>query len=205
MIQIMNNETILCIESNVANNFIKGNGIKLLSRNDFDSLFSTNNLWFGPRMELESRECFRQVIPYIILKYESQVVIYQRTSSGLETRLHGLRSIGFGGHVCIEDIVINNKKISCIKTVERAAIREVQEELVCPPVKSKKFVGIICESENTVDKVHLGIVEIWSLESLTISAKEDTICECEFVQIIQLKRESKSMEKWSRLCCDLLF
>ena len=201
----MNDEIILCIESNVVNNFIKGNGIKSLTRNDFDSLFSTNNLWFGPRMELESRECFRQVIPYIILKYESQVVIYQRTYSGLEKRLHGLRSIGFGGHVCLKDIVISNNQISCFKTIEKAAIREVNEELVCPPVTSKKLVGIIRESENFVDKVHLGIVEIWSLESPIISAKEDTICECGFVQIMQLKRESKRMEKWSKLCCDLLF
>src|SRR4051794_11979522 len=58
---------------------------------------------FRPRYEVETDPSFKQLIPYIVLKYGDAVFHYRRGSSGTEKRLQSLRSIGIGGHISEAD------------------------------------------------------------------------------------------------------
>ena len=69
-------------------------------------------LWFGPRALLERNSSFRQIIPYIVLVDDGQVVAYERAERGSEARLHGMLSIGMGGHVGLEDAVISGGELN---------------------------------------------------------------------------------------------
>lgn len=54
---------------------------------------------FLERDAAERDEGYRQIIPYVVLRAPAGIFSYARTSRGREARLHGLRSIGVGGHV----------------------------------------------------------------------------------------------------------
>ena len=54
---------------------------------------------FAPRSEVETNPAYKQFIPYCILRHGTRLICYRRSSAGSETRLHGLYSIGWGGHV----------------------------------------------------------------------------------------------------------
>src|SRR5262249_23881590 len=66
-------------------------------------LLAPQHLSYRPRCEVETDPSFKQLIPYVILKWGDQVFHYQRGNRGTETRLQALRSIGVGGHIRAED------------------------------------------------------------------------------------------------------
>lgn len=60
------------------------------------------------RAYLERNPLYRQVLPYKILAQQldgvTKIVAYRRLRTGGESRLYGLMSIGFGGHIDFEDV-----------------------------------------------------------------------------------------------------
>jgi hypothetical protein len=52
---------------------------------------------FLPRSRAEDDPSFKQLIPYVVLKYRDQVFHYTRGQGGGEKRLRALRSVGIGG------------------------------------------------------------------------------------------------------------
>src|SRR5438552_18741475 len=65
-------------------------------------LLDPAHLRFLPRPAAESDPSFKQLIPYLVLRWRDQVFHYTRAGGG-EARLRALRSIGVGGHICAED------------------------------------------------------------------------------------------------------
>src|SRR5581483_2582067 len=55
------------------------------------------------RSEVETDPGFKQLIPYVVLRWRDQVFHYTRGRKGTETRLRALRSIGVGGHISATD------------------------------------------------------------------------------------------------------
>src|SRR5688500_10825301 len=54
---------------------------------------------FRPRREVETDPSFKQLIPYVVLRYGGELFHYRRGGSGTEKRLAALRSVGIGGHI----------------------------------------------------------------------------------------------------------
>ena len=54
---------------------------------------------YEPRGAMERDPSFKQVIPYLVLRDGPRYFLMQRTSAGRDERLHGLYSIGVGGHL----------------------------------------------------------------------------------------------------------
>ncbi len=113
-----------------------------------------NGLWFMPREQAEHDPEYRQVIPYIVIQRPGdtgvpEYLTYQR--DGTEGRLHGLFSIGVGGHINPIDGFGWNAVLNGIK-------RELYEELRIAPKEYTIMPKMILLNGNVVDSVHAGIV-----------------------------------------------
>jgi predicted NUDIX family phosphoesterase len=157
-----------------------------------------------PREKAEIDESFRQVIPYVILSYKDQVVVYKRTTKGGEERLYNLLSVGLGGHISLADIKLNGEIIDPRGTLIEAVDRELDEELNHSRIINREFIGVIFDDSDEVSRVHLGLVEMWQLEKSEIASKEPDVAECEFCRINDLPNLRDKMENWSRLSVDYL-
>lgn len=74
----------------------------------------------------ETDRAYQQIIPYIILKDKNtrHVFCYTRGELGDEERLHGVCSIGIGGHIDQE-----YPDATFLELVEKEAVREIEEEV----------------------------------------------------------------------------
>jgi len=169
----------------------------------FDEL-SQAGLWLGPRWLLEENDSFLQLIPYVVLRKGRQVACYQRSASGNEGRLRGMRSIGLGGHIEIADAVMAGPHIDPQQTIELASRRELLEEVGDLVVVDQCWRGWIVDRDSPVGRVHLGLVGIWTVENSSIHGAEDAIADSALVDIVELSRDSAHLESWSRMIIPML-
>ena len=54
---------------------------------------------FIPRPDAENDPGYKQIIPYVVLRRGDKIFMTRRLKKGGEARLHGLMSIGVGGHI----------------------------------------------------------------------------------------------------------
>lgn len=168
--------------------------------------FNSSDVWIAPRQILEHDERFRQLIPYVILHKDGEILVYERTSQGGESRLHNKLSIGFGGHIDISDVVEEEGQVNLVETVGVAALREIQEELEVTGLSDKAGIEwIIAKNENEVDKVHVGLV---LLVKVTGEAKsnESAINLLGFKTFNEIadKNIYDRLESWSQIIVDKL-
>lgn len=197
-------ETILCIENAVAARMLSGVGFLPIESVDLSSLLSPRHAWFAPRASIEERPEFRQLIPYIVLRCGGAIVTYQRTRKGGEARLHDNISLGFGGHVGLDDVVLKGALIDLEATLQRAAQREVQEEVADITVAQRRRIGLIYADDDAVSRVHLGIVELWDITDASVASAESAITGCCLTPVERLSALAPQMEGWSRLCLPTL-
>lgn len=63
-------------------------------------MFNRLSRTLQPRSHCETADDLLQVIPYVtVIDSDDRILMYTRGDKGEESRLHGKRSIGFGGHV----------------------------------------------------------------------------------------------------------
>jgi len=106
------------------------------------------------RAEAEGDPRWKQPIPYLLLRdTQGAVAAYER--AGSEGRLHGLWSVGLGGHVERAD-----ERPSVAATLLACAHREIAEELELGPAAPPelRFLGVVNEDVTEVGRVHWGLV-----------------------------------------------
>lgn len=155
--------------------------------------------FFMSRSEAEENPEFRQLIPYVVLQHEDQVFTYRRGVSGDESRLHGLLSLGIGGHINPPDM---DHKIN-YNGYCYAMDREVREEVSFPSGRDYKdqLLGFICLNLSLVTKVHLGAVHRFILSEKVI-AKESDIADPKWMTKEELRENYDEMEDWSKFVLD---
>lgn len=127
---------------------------------------------FEPRGPMEEDPSFKQLIPYMALRFENLVFRYQRTSKGGERRLHRLYSCGVGGHINPGDADGGGIGPGVIAA---AAERELDEEVNLNCGREIRFAGLINDDETPVGRVHLGLVfDVW-VESPAAAVREDAL------------------------------
>lgn len=168
----------------------------------------------GKRGNLENNERFVQPIPYAVVKKGESIFVYERLTSSGESRLHGKKSIGVGGHMNPEESVKDFSELLKINSV-----RELDEELqffdssaqelvsVVDAVTSvsslKQVKNIIASDKSEVDKVHIGLLqEIELKQSIGIAVKEFDSLKGHFVNrdelIKDIEENPDSYESWTK-------
>jgi predicted NUDIX family phosphoesterase len=150
-------------------------------------------LTYCPRAQAEDDPSFKQIIPYVVLKWQDQVFHYTRGKRATETRLRALRSIGVGGHISADDSSLFDAPY------REAMFREVQEEVYLESGYVERCIGLINDDSTPVGQVHLGIVHIFDLAEPKVSRREQQLTQAGFAPIEQLRRERDEFETWSQI------
>lgn len=114
--------------------------------------------YFLARDRAEEDPSHKQLIPYCIVAAGHTVLCVHRKTAQSEARLHGLWSLGLGGHVNPEDAPAVDTVTS--EMFLAALRRELDEELEVPDLPSllPRFLGLLNDEGNAVGRVHAGLV-----------------------------------------------
>lgn len=136
---------------------------------------------------------FKQVIPYLVVQYKDELLLYKRTKKQTESRLHEKLSLGIGGHINpIDSTLVSDTIIECLK-------RELAEEVSIELATEPEFMGFINDDTNEVGQVHLGLVfkGIATKKSFTVNEIEKM--KCVWVSIAFIKDNYQNLETWSQI------
>lgn len=149
------------------------------------------NYEFVPRDLAEKDASFRQIIPYILIRREGQLLLLERLKKQTETRLHGKLSLGIGGHI---------NPIDCAGgDVLRAGLeRELSEEVDVARIKGLRFLGIINDYSSEVSFYHLGLLYLLDAEG-PVQIRENSKMTGSFVAPQALPELLERMETWSQV------
>jgi predicted NUDIX family phosphoesterase len=162
------------------------------------ALLDPAHLDYRPRGEVETDPSFKQLIPYVILRWREQVFHYTRGKQGTEKRLQALRSVGIGGHISAEDAA------GAADPYRAGMLREVAEEVHLESGYSESCLGLINDDRTPVGQVHLGIVHVFDLEAPEVRRREEGIAEAGFAPLAQLRTERDQFETWSQFVLEVL-
>jgi predicted NUDIX family phosphoesterase len=155
-------------------------------------LLDPANLSFLPRGRAEHDPSFKQLIPYVVLRWRDEAFHYTRGSAGTETRLQALRSIGVGGHICSDDVT------GAGDPYRTGLLREVAEEVDLQSRYAERVVGLINDDRTPVGQVHLGVVHVFELDEPRVRRREEALVESGFAPLAELRRERARFETWSQ-------
>lgn len=150
---------------------------------------------FIDRPLAEEDPSLKQIIPYSLLSSDEKIFRYQRTKAGSEKRLHGLYSVGVGGHINPVDADQRGMDI-----VRAAALREIEEEFACRIHQPPALIGLINDDSNAVGRVHLGIVFRYMLVDERISPNEpENFADYGLAATSDLHSAIDQFETWSQI------
>lgn len=172
-----------------------------------------------PRETAETLESAVQPIPYAVIyyvdpsitdfSYESllkniSVLCYKRGIEGGEARLHNTWSVGFGGHVNMDDVYNAIRDYPYSNPFTQCLQRELQEELningAINPDRTLFTGTVFYDNSNEVSARHIceGIF-FRTYDKDAITAKEDCIKNLQWVTLQNLCQEEFSgLESWAR-------
>ena len=154
------------------------------------------NAEFLPRADAEENPDYKQIIPYVAVVKPGRVFASRRLGAGGEARLHGLISIGFGGHINPADDDGGNPLMEGLR-------RELGEELCVESPGALRFLGVINDDTNAVGSVHLGL--LFSLEAGgDVAVLETEKLEGFWLEAQTLPDYYEEMETWSQLASGVL-
>lgn len=147
---------------------------------------------FLPRAQAEQDPSFKQLIPYVVLRFRDQVFSYTRGQGTNEKRLRALRSVGIGGHINPIDGANGEPPY------RQGLLREVAEEVVLDTPYRETCLGFINDDRTPVGQVHLGIVHLFDLDAPRVQRREDDLTQSGFATIADLTRQKDTFETWSQ-------
>jgi len=159
---------------------------------------------FVERAPAEGDETLRQVIPYVVLFHDGCVFTNARNRAGNEARLHGLRSVGVGGHVNPGDLPggLGQLKAAPRDALAAAGRRELAEEVVGLPSETPlEWLGFIFDDDAAVSRVHLGVVFGATVDPTAVRlSDEGRMADGRFTPIAELAGPPlEQYEGWSRI------
>jgi predicted NUDIX family phosphoesterase len=191
-------ERVLCFKRRLLDELGAFQGLSFEVEKYLSVFTSHANLIYHNRREAEQDFGLKQLIPYVLLVHGGRVLRYRRGKGGEETRLHGLFSIGVGGHISEEDASLFAGGHSGYYDGMR---RELREEVDIEPA-NEAAVAVINDDSVEVGRVHFGVVHVVRVADESVVGHRKGIVAPEFVSIAEAVGESAKYESWSRLCLE---
>jgi predicted NUDIX family phosphoesterase len=192
-------ERVLCFKRKLLEDLGVFQGLSLEVEKYLPVVTSSSHLAYLNRSEAEDDRGYKQLIPYVLLICNDQLLRYRRGKGGGETRLHGLYSVGIGGHISEEDHGLFSKDIG----YHEGMLREVREEVAIERVK-EATVAVINDDSTDVGYVHFGVVHIMQVANEAAVGGRSGIVNPEFIPIADAVENASSYESWSRFCLENL-
>src|ERR1700756_5371288 len=124
-------ERVLCFERKLLEELGVFQGLSLETEKYLPVVTSSSKVLYLNRSDAEQDRRYKQLIPYVLVICNEKILRYRRGRGGQETRLHGLYSVGIGGHISQEDHVLFSKNVG----YQEGMLREVREEVDIEQVK----------------------------------------------------------------------
>ncbi len=96
-------ERVLCFQRKLLEELGMFQGLSLEVEKYLPVVTSSSHILYLNRSEAEQDKRYKQLIPYVLVICNDKILRYRRGRGGQETRLHGLYSVGIGGHISEED------------------------------------------------------------------------------------------------------
>ena len=159
---------------------------------------SSKQLMYLNRSAAEENKSYKQLIPYVLVICNGKVLRYRRGKGGQETRLHGLYSVGIGGHISDQDssLFSNTGYYDGMR-------REILEEVAVDEV-NESTVAVINDDSTEVGQVHFGVVHVMYVANENVIGHRSGIVSPEFIPIGEAVQDPSGYESWSRLCLENL-
>ncbi|HZV34167.1 MAG TPA: hypothetical protein VFB72_06275, partial [Verrucomicrobiae bacterium] len=148
-------ERVLCFERKLLEELGVFQGISMDVDKYLPVLTASSNVLYKNRCEAELDRNYKQLIPYVLVICRDKILRYRRGKGGQETRLHGLFSVGIGGHIAEED----NGLFTNASGYQEGMRRELLEEVAIEEV-NEVAVGLINDDSTEVGYVHFGVVHV---------------------------------------------
>lgn len=156
------------------------------------ALLDPAHLSYLPRSRAETDPSFKQLIPYVVLRWRDRVFTYTRGQAGGEARLRALRSLGIGGHICAED------GTASADPYRVGLLRELEEEVYLYTTYNERILGLINDDRTPVGQVHLGIVHLLDLSEANVRHRDEALAGAAFASLKQLRQLREEFETWSQ-------
>ncbi len=147
--------------------------------------------FFLARPTAEESPEYKQIIPYVAVVRGDEVFATRRLKKGGESRLHGLMSLGVGGHINEVDRDHGAWLMNCLR-------REIEEEIDIEDFGVLTLRGLINDNGNDVGSVHLGFFFTLTTGG-DVSVRETEKLEGSFTPIASLPGAAGRMETWSQI------
>lgn len=152
---------------------------------------------FLPRDEVEADPSLKQIIPYVVLFNAQSIFCVQRLPAQSESRLHGLLSVGIGGHINPLP-----KPAGFTELLDANAHRELEEELCLPSRPAITWVAWINDDSTPVGRVHAGLLGLAEVDPAGMAIRETRHMQGRFVPYAELRTLRSKFETWSQLVLD---
>lgn len=168
---------------------------------------------------LETNKDFRQLLPYVTIGRinadgDVEYLLYRRVKGSGEGRLLGGYSIGFGGHIDLEDVKLGlSNTVNVVDTVIESITRELNEETTLDVEDIQKLrthihtTGMVDDfiklDLNDTDMVHLGLAFSLMVKG-DVDCPEQSMEKIGWFKIDDIEKQclAKPLENWSKYIVD---
>ena len=148
---------------------------------------------------------FPQILGYVqLVNEQGEILSYAR--KGKEKGLHGLRSIGVGGHVSHEELITaiyrSDEPTQLPKLTELIQLglrRELLEEVGIDIGTYMEANQLLVSDSNITSQVHVGLPMQLNVEESDISLDESEFLDARWISVEELKATVDIYEPWSQL------
>ena len=183
-------ENVLVVKTASLGNIISRSGLIKGHEDEVLSLIAAEGSFLARPVAEESPK-YRQIIPYVAIVRGDEVFATRRLSKGGESRLHGLMSLGVGGHINEIDSKDADWLMNCLR-------REIEEEVDISDFGTLTLRGLVNDNGNDVGSVHLGF--FFTLTTTGgVTVRETEKLTGGFEPIAALPEQLHAMETWSQI------
>lgn len=183
-------ENVLVVKTASLGDIVAVNGLITGREDEVMAMIASEGL-FLPRQVAEESPEYKQIIPYVAVVRGDEVFATRRLNKGGESRLHGLMSLGVGGHINEIDRDHGEWLMNCLR-------REIEEEIDIADFGTLTLRGLINDNANDVGSVHLGFFFTLTTTG-SVFVRETEKLAGGFAPIASLPGETDGMETWSRI------
>jgi predicted NUDIX family phosphoesterase len=192
-------ERVLCFERNLFEDLGVFQGLSLEAEKYLPVVTSSSKIVYLNRNDAEQDKRYKQLIPYVLVICNDKILRYRRGKGGQETRLHGLFSVGVGGHISEEDNGLFSNHVGYEEGMRRELVEEIAVEEL-----DETVVAVINDDSTDVGQVHFGVVHIARVADESIASRRSGISAPEFVPLAEAVKDLSIYESWSRFCLENL-
>ena len=192
-------ERVLCFERKLLEDLGVFQGLSLDVEKYLPVVTASKNIIYRNRSEAELDRRYKQLIPYVLVICNGKILRYRRGKGGGEKRLHGLFSVGVGGHISEEDNGLFAEAVGYHDSMRR----ELMEEVAIEGAKDVA-VALINDDSSDVGYVHFGVVHVLEVSNEDVAGNRSGILAPEFVPIADATKDLSEYESWSKFCLEQL-